>query len=272
MACATSSLPVPLSPVMSTLALVGAHLLDDVEDLLHRRTRADDVVEAEVLFEARAKLGGLVAQGAALERTAEDEHELVDLERLGEVVLAPSCMARTAVSTSANAVMRTTMSSGSASRARRRARCRPLQQPPGQALLFLQHAQQQVLRPHVLVVELGALLGGVLEDPLDLLLHGDVDAGAAGRGLLVPGAQGRDQALAQQVGLDPHAVQQLDGGLLRLPQQPQEQVAALDAFGTELARLIAGEEHDATGFFSELFEHGSPPGKGPPPLPLLGPG
>jgi hypothetical protein len=147
-----------------------------------------------------------------------------------------------------------------------------LQQPPGEALLLLQHPQQQMLGPHVLVVELGALLGGVLEDALDLLLHGDVDAGAAGRGLLVPGAQRRDQPLAQQVGLHAHAVQQLDRGLFRLPQQAQEQMSALDALGAELARLVASEEHDATGFFGKLFEHGSPPGKGPSPLALWGPG
>ena len=34
--------------------------------------------------------------------------------------------------------------------------------------------------------------------------------------------------------------------------------AALDALRTELARLIAGEEHHTTGFFGEFFEHGTP--------------
>ena len=67
-----------------------------------------------------------------------------------------------------------------------------------------------------------------------------------------------------------HPVQELGGGLLGLPEEPQQEVAALDAFRTELAGFVAGEEHHPSGFFCEFFEHGSPlgvrlaprPGKG----------
>ena len=86
-ACATSSLPVPLSPGDEHARLGRRDLLDDVEDLLHRGARADDVVEAELVVQARAKLDRLVLEVPALERAIDDEHELVDLERLGEVVL-----------------------------------------------------------------------------------------------------------------------------------------------------------------------------------------
>jgi hypothetical protein len=87
-----------------------------------------------------------------------------------------------------------------------------------------------------------------------------------GAAFLSLGLRAEISAFAQQIGLDAHAVQQLDGGLLRLAQQAQEQMAALDALGAELARLVASEEHDATGFFSKFFEHGSPPGKVPSPV------
>ena len=133
-----------------------------------------------------------------------------------------------------------------------------LEQAARQAALFLQHAQQQVLGPHVLVVELGALGRGVLEDVLDLLLHGDVDAGAAGSDLPVLGGERRHQALPQGAGLHAHALQELGAGLLGLPQEPQEQVPTLDAFRTELAGLVAGKEHHPTGFFCKFLEHGTP--------------
>ena len=110
--------------------------------------------------------------------------------------------------------------------------------------------------------------GGSVKDRIAKYMIEDAER----RGLLVPGAQGGDQPFAQEVGLDAHAVQQLDGCLLGLPQQSQEQVPALDAFGTELARLVAGEKHHAARFLSELFEHGSPRGKGPAPAPYGGRG
>ena len=43
MARATSSLPVPLSPVISTVERVGADLADQLEDALHGRAVADDL-------------------------------------------------------------------------------------------------------------------------------------------------------------------------------------------------------------------------------------
>ena len=64
-------------------------LLDDVEHLLHRGARPDDVVEAQAILEAGAELGRLVPQAAAVERSPQDEYQLVDLQRLGQVVLRP---------------------------------------------------------------------------------------------------------------------------------------------------------------------------------------
>ena len=64
-------------------------LLDDVEDRLHCRARADDVVEAEPLLQARAELRRFALEATALQRAVDDDEELVELDGLGEVVLGP---------------------------------------------------------------------------------------------------------------------------------------------------------------------------------------
>ena len=46
MAFATSSLPVPLSPVMSTVERGGRHRADQIEDGRHGRGDAQDALEA----------------------------------------------------------------------------------------------------------------------------------------------------------------------------------------------------------------------------------
>ena len=46
-----SSLPVPVSPWMSTVAVVGAMAWQRLEDLVHARAVADDALEAELLVE-----------------------------------------------------------------------------------------------------------------------------------------------------------------------------------------------------------------------------
>ena len=89
MACATSSLPVPLSPVMRTLARLGATCSMTSNTCCIAGLLPTMCVEPEVVLEARAELGRLVLERPPVERTADDEHELVDLERLGQVVLGP---------------------------------------------------------------------------------------------------------------------------------------------------------------------------------------
>ena len=51
MACATSSLPVPLSPVMSTIASVGAIFTMRAEHVADRLRAPDDVLELVALLE-----------------------------------------------------------------------------------------------------------------------------------------------------------------------------------------------------------------------------
>ncbi len=55
MARAISSLPVPLSPVISTVDRVGATLRTIVEHLLHRRAVADNVVDVERAIQLAAQ-------------------------------------------------------------------------------------------------------------------------------------------------------------------------------------------------------------------------
>lgn len=113
----------------------------------------------------------------------------------------------------------------------------------------------------MLVIELGALRGGGLEDALDFLLHRDVDAGGTRGDLLVPGRERRNEPLPQLTKVDTHPLQELSGRLLALPKQPEEQMPALDALCTELTRLVTGEEHHASCFFGELLEHIPPAGR-----------
>ena len=53
MARATSSLPVPVSPVISTVLLVSATQLGALDHLLHRAAAADDAVVIELARRAR---------------------------------------------------------------------------------------------------------------------------------------------------------------------------------------------------------------------------
>ena len=89
MARASSPLPVPLSPVISTVARDARHLTRGAVDLLHGRTCTDEAFEpfAVALAELAPQVLGLDLQVAAFERTLDDEHERVEVDRLGEVVL-----------------------------------------------------------------------------------------------------------------------------------------------------------------------------------------
>ena len=49
----------------------------------------------------------------------------------------------------------------------------------------------------------------------------------------------------------PRSLEEIDAEL----KQAEQEMFGLDVRGAELAGLIAGEEHDPTGFFSEFFEH-----------------
>ena len=66
-AFATSSLPVPLSPTISTFERVGATSFICSNSALHRRRAADDALEAEALVEQLAELDDLVLELALLE-------------------------------------------------------------------------------------------------------------------------------------------------------------------------------------------------------------
>ena len=78
-------------------ALAGDHrgggavrdLADGLEDLAHPGALADDVVEAVLRLELLPEVEVLVAEALALERPSDDEVDLVELERLGDVVVGP---------------------------------------------------------------------------------------------------------------------------------------------------------------------------------------
>ena len=82
MARASSPLPVPLSPVMSTVASRRRDLPRDAVDLLHRRARADEPLQpiAVALAELPAQVLRLDAELAPLERALERDGERVEVD------------------------------------------------------------------------------------------------------------------------------------------------------------------------------------------------
>ena len=86
-ASAMSSLPVPLSPVMSTLARGGTHLRDQREDLLHLRVVGDDVMERVAVAQPVPEAPRLLEEARLLHRALDDRGERLVLERLGQVVV-----------------------------------------------------------------------------------------------------------------------------------------------------------------------------------------
>ncbi len=86
MAAATSSLPVPLSPVMQHRRARRRHLQDGVEHLLHGGARADDALDAVPRGQPLAQVAGLGAQRLRSSSRREHQHQLLDVDRLGQVV------------------------------------------------------------------------------------------------------------------------------------------------------------------------------------------
>jgi hypothetical protein len=89
-------LPVPLGPRIRTVRVGVGDLRIDVEDALHRRRSADDALEAYAPAPAPASARG-PAERHALEHALDDQLELVVVERLRDVVAAPSFIASTAI-------------------------------------------------------------------------------------------------------------------------------------------------------------------------------
>ncbi len=89
-----SSLPVPLSPVMSTLALRRRDLLDLVEEPLHRRALADHLVLRELLARdrLRARASSCAASSTFFTLTSTRSRS----SGFSKKSLAPSLMAWTA--------------------------------------------------------------------------------------------------------------------------------------------------------------------------------
>ena len=70
MARATSSLPVPVSPVMSTVLLRLGHQLGALDDVLHRAAAPDDAVVVELLVALAEQVAVLRAQALVLDGAA----------------------------------------------------------------------------------------------------------------------------------------------------------------------------------------------------------
>ena len=64
MALAISSLPVPFSPWISTLALLGGDRLDQLEQLAHRLALADDVLEGMLFVQPVLEPAGAGARSS----------------------------------------------------------------------------------------------------------------------------------------------------------------------------------------------------------------
>ena len=86
MAPATNSLPVPLSPRMRTVALVGATVRISVAQGGHGRGFADDLVEAHDLADAGAQDGDLLALAIVPGAPGDGLAEPFGVERFGQVI------------------------------------------------------------------------------------------------------------------------------------------------------------------------------------------
>ena len=83
---ATTSLPVPVSPVMSTVAPLGATVSIIWQSSRIGRLRPMTPGQSVALLELLAQVGVLGAQPALLERRLEDVQQLLELERLADEV------------------------------------------------------------------------------------------------------------------------------------------------------------------------------------------
>ena len=84
-ALATSSLPVPLSPVIRTVADGRGDLAEPGDHRVHQRRVADHPLEAEPLVELLLELDVRPRQPLRLRDLVGDRPQLVDVERLGQV-------------------------------------------------------------------------------------------------------------------------------------------------------------------------------------------
>ena len=124
----------------------------------------------------------------------------------------------------------------------------------GEAFLFAQEPEQQMLGPDVLVVQPFGFLGAIRQHALALMAQRQVD----GSRNLFPQRGVRLDLLAD--GFHRRAgAQEAVGERLVFAQQAQQQMLGLDARAAELAGLVAGEEDHSPGFFGITFKHSSCP-------------
>ena len=88
-ALATSSLPVPFSPRIRTVARVGANALTPFDQLAHLRAVADQALEPEPLVELLAQLADRPQPAQLVRRLVDDRQQFVLGDRLEEVVRRP---------------------------------------------------------------------------------------------------------------------------------------------------------------------------------------
>ena len=84
---ATSSLPVPVSPWISTEAGVGAARLDQPMHLLHRFAVADQATDPPDIFEPPAKDRDLLKGLRLVERLLDEQPESIHVDGLGQIVV-----------------------------------------------------------------------------------------------------------------------------------------------------------------------------------------
>ena len=120
----------------------------------------------------------------------------------------------------------------------------------GEALLFAQQAQQQVLGADVLVVQALGFFGAIGQHALALVAQRQIHGGGnlfANRGVAFDLlADGFDRRVRPQKTV---------GQRLIFAQQTQQQMLGFDIRAAELAGLVAGEKDDPPGLFRITFKH-----------------
>ena len=87
MARATTSLPVPLSPVISTVASVGATISISSHHLLHGRALADQLRGRGSFLQVLAQPHHFAPRALVLQGVGHQVRQLVGIHRLGDVVV-----------------------------------------------------------------------------------------------------------------------------------------------------------------------------------------
>ena len=83
---ATSSLPVPVSPKISTVLIGLGDVADQLEHVVHPRALAQDAVEGELLVQLLAQRGDFVFERPLAKGALDHQLEMLEIDRLGQEI------------------------------------------------------------------------------------------------------------------------------------------------------------------------------------------